>query len=67
MASDPKHAFQGRQVHVYEIKHSTFRFHEMISLFLCNSFMILFEFDQGEFEREQEGKGSRGIEPAPRE
>jgi hypothetical protein len=29
--------------------------------------MILFEFDQGEFEREQQGKGSRGIEPAPRE
>ena len=65
--SDPKHAFQGRQVLVYEIKLSTNHFHEMISLFLCNSFMILFEFNQGEFEREQEGKGSRGIEPAPRE
>ena len=53
--SDPKHVFQGRQVLVYEIKFSTFRFHETISLFLCNSFTILFEFNQGEFEREQEG------------
>ena len=49
MASDTKHVFQGRKVLVYEIKLSTFWFHETISLFLCNSFMILFEFNQGEF------------------
>ena len=53
--SDPKHVFQGRQVLVYEIKFSTFRFHETISLFLCNSFTILFEFNQGKFERKLEG------------
>ena len=67
MASDPKHLFQGRHVLVYEIKLSTNLFHEMISLFVCNSFTILFEFNQGEFELEQEEKDSRGIEPAPRE
>ena len=66
-ASDPKHAFQGRQVLVYEIKLSTNHFHEMISLFLCNSFMILFEFKHDEFEREHEGMGILGVEPAPRE
>jgi len=27
--------------------------------------MILFEFKHDEFEREQEGKGSLGVEPAP--
>ena len=59
--------FQGRQVLVYEIKLSTFRFYEMISLFLCSSLMILFEFNQGKFELEQEEMDSRGIEPAPRE
>ena len=39
----------------------------MISLFLCNSFMILFEFKHDEFEREQEGTGILGVKPAPRE
>ena len=39
----------------------------MISLFLCNSFTILFEFKHDEFEREQEGTGILGVEPAPRE
>ena len=66
MVSDPKYAFQGRHVLVYEIKLSTILFHETISLFLCNSFMILFEFNQGEFERKQKGYGCRGFEPAPR-
>ena len=55
MVSDPKYAFQGRKVLVYEIKLSTILFHETISLFLCNLFTILFEFNQGEFERKQEG------------
>ena len=66
MASDPKHVFQGRRVLVYEIKLSTAPFHETISLFLCNSFTILFEFKHDEFEREQEGTGILGVEPAPR-
>ena len=39
----------------------------MISLFLCNSFTILFEFKHDEFEREQEGTGILGFEPAPHE
>ena len=50
-ASDPKHEFRGRQVLVYEIKLSTCQFYETISLFLCNSFKILFEINQGEFEQ----------------
>ena len=55
MVSDPKYAFQGRHVLVYEIKLSTILFHETISLFLCNLFMILFELTQDEFEQKQEG------------
>ena len=39
----------------------------MISLFLCNSFTILFEFKHDEFEWEQEGMGILGVELASRE
>ena len=52
--------FQGRQVLVYEIKLSTNLFHETISLFLCNSFTILFDLNRANLNESRKDKVVEG-------